>query len=423
MTEYILIPVIIILLLVIQGFFSNSEMAVVSSNKIRLKYMQKKGDKRAIIVFDFLNNHEKLFGTTLVGINIATVVSTSISDHYFVNVLSRDSTVVSELVRMGLLPILIMHPLILIFGEIFPMSMARKFPTITALRNSYILKTAYFILYPLMILVSTISKLFKKLFRSNKEGFGAITRDELQLIFDGKFDNASDVTRKLVEDVFNLNNLTAYDIMVHLNDVLAVDENITVAELKKIILSSAYNRFPVYRDSIFNIVSTVHSISILGIDDEESIKSCTEKLYIVPSTKKASDVLKELKKNRKYMAIVVDEFGAACGIITIENIAEEIIGKVGEEQIPFKEKQIAKEGEDIILDGLTYLDDLFDMTGINLTDEDAETISGIINIALGRIGRKGEVVNFKDKITFEILDSSDRFVKTVKVKRIEDYEE
>ena len=178
------------------------------------------------------------------------------------------------------------------------------------------------------------------------------------------------------------------------------------------ILSSQYSRFPVYSDSIFNIVSTIHVTSILSASPSESIKLYTEKLYIIPSSKKVLDILKELKTNRKYMAIVVDEYGAACGIITLENIAEEIVGEINDS---FATDTTENNANTMIFDALTYLDDFYETTGIDLRNENAETISGIINIGLGHIGRKDEIVNYKGLVKFQIIEASDRAVKTVKV--------
>lgn len=405
------IPFLIILFVLTQSFFSKSEMAMVSSNRIKLDYLSKNGDRRAAIILALLNNPERLFGTTLVGINIATVVSTALADYFFKVVIINKLDFFLQIIEIDLIISFIMVPTILVFGELFPMSIARKYPNTTALRNAKFIKAAYFILFPLMFIVSKISKLIGKTLKIDKEG-DSISKDELELMVVGRFENISDETKKIINEVFDISELTAEDIMVHINEVIAINETSTVGDFKKIIETADFSRYPVYKENIFNISSTISVINILGALDTDPITAYTEKLYIIPSTKPVIQILSELKRNRKYMGIVVDEFGVACGILTIDNIVEEILGGIKgfSPESPESDAQI----EQNIFEAKTYLDDFLEETGINFTEEEAETLGGLINIALGRIGRKGEKVTYKN-VSFEIIEASDRSVKLVKL--------
>jgi len=406
------IPFLIILFIFMQSFFSNSEMAMVSSNRIKLDYLSKNGDKRAAIILALLNNPERLFGTTLVGINIATVVSTALADYFFKVVIIDKLSFILQIIEIDLIISLVMVPTILVFGELFPMSIARKYPNTTALRNAKFIKTAYFVLFPLMFTVSRISKFIGKALKIDKEG-NSISKDELELLVVGRFENISDETKKIINEVFDISELTAEDIMVHINEVVAINETSTVGDFKEVIKTADFSRYPVYRENVFNISSTISVINILGADDTDAITSYTEKLYIVPSTKPVIQILSELKRNRKYMGIVVDEFGVTRrGILTIDNIVEEIIGGIKGFYPESSESEALIEQN--IFDAKTYLDDFLEKTGIDFTDEEAETLGGLINIALGRIGRKGEKVVYKN-VSFEIIEASDRTVKLVKL--------
>ncbi|HQB61558.1 MAG TPA: hemolysin family protein, partial [Spirochaetota bacterium] len=401
------IPFLIILFIFMQSFFSNSEMAMVSSNRIKLDYLSKNGDKRAAIILALLNNPERLFGTTLVGINIATVVSTALADYFFKVVIIDKLSFILQIIEIDLIISLVMVPTILVFGELFPMSIARKYPNTTALRNAKFIKTAYFVLFPLMFTVSRISKFIGKALKIDKEG-NSISKDELELLVVGRFENISDETKKIINEVFDISELTAEDIMVHINEVVAINETSTVGDFKEVIKTADFSRYPVYRENVFNISSTISVINILGADDTDAITSYTEKLYIVPSTKPVIQILSELKRNRKYMGIVVDEFGVTRrGILTIDNIVEEIIGGIKGFYPESSESEALIEQN--IFDAKTYLDDFLEKTGIDFTDEEAETLGGLINIALGRIGRKGEKVVYKN-VSFEIIEASDRTV-------------
>lgn len=405
------IPFLIILFVFMQSFFSNSEMAMVSSNRIKLNYLSKNGDRRAAIILALLNNPERLFGTTLVGINIATVVSTALADYFFKVVIINKLDFILQIIEIDLIISFVMVPTILVFGELFPMSIARKYPNTTALRNAKFIKIAYFVLFPLMFTVSKISKLIGKSLNIDSEG-GSVSKDELELMVVGRFENISDETKKIINEVFDISELTAEDIMVHINEVIAINETSTVGDFKKVIETADFSRYPVYRENIFNISSTISVINILGANNTDPITAYTEKLYIIPSTKPVIQILSELKRNRKYMGIVVDEFGVACGILTIDNIVEEILGGIKgfSPESPESDAQI----EQNIFEAKTYLDDFLEETGIDFTDEEAETLGGLINIALGRIGRKGEKVAYKN-VSFEIIEASDRSVKLVKL--------
>ncbi len=261
-----------------------------------------------------------------------------------------------------------------------------------------------------MFIVSNISSLIGKIFKSHDSGFGKISRDELELLVSGRFSQITENTRKIIKDVFDINELTAKDVMTHLNEVKSVESDSTVEDLKELMKATDYSRFPVFSESIFNIVATIHAVNILGVDDKENIMPYTEKLYIVPSSKPVVQILTELKRNRKYMGIVVDEYGAVCGILTIENISEELIGKMNEDN----DIKRIKEEDKNIFEAKTYLDDFYDKTGINFTDAGAETIGGIINLSLGRIAKKGDRVSFRD-VEFEVIEATDRAVKKVKL--------
>lgn len=416
MTLTFILPFIIIFFLMIQNFFSNSEMAMVSSNRIKLKYLANNGDKNAQIILNLLNKPERLFGTTLVGINLATVITTALSDFYFKKIIYDELTklfsFIDNIISIDTFISFIMVPTILIFGELFPMSIARKYPNTTSLRNAKLIKIGYLSFFPLMLIISNISKIVGILFKTKTNEFGKLTREELQLIVTGRFGNIKEKIKKVMNEVFDITELTAEDIMVHLHEVKLINENSTVKELKDIIISSNFSRFPVYSNEIFNIIGTIHSLNILGLDDDEKIENYTEKLYIVPSSKPVIQILSELKRNRKYMAIVVDEFGIPCGIITIEDIIKKIIGDIAEEETK-EEINNYNDNEDIF-DARIDLKEFYEKTGIDFRNEKVFTLNGIINLALGRIGRKNEKVTYKG-VEFEIIEATDKSVKLIKL--------
>ena len=406
----IIYPSLIIFMIFIQGFLSNSEMAVVSSNRYRIQHLSKSGNKRAGRILFLLDNPEMLFGTTLLGINFATILSSSLADIFFHKYLYDYLHFIERFINIELFVLIIMEPLVLVFGELFPMSLARKYPNVTALNNSFFLGFFYMILYPFMIIPNFISRTISKLASRNAEK--NISRDELELLVTGGFSGFNNRTQEYIKDFFDINELTAQDIMVHLDKVVAISEDAAIADLKKLVNESNHSRLPVYKGNIFNIVATIHAINILGVDEKEVVSHYSDKLYIVPSTKPVIKILSELKTNRKYMGIVVDEYGAVCGIITIKDILREIVGEIHDE---FDSVDIGENNTEVnIYDAEIKLDDFYEETGIDFREEEVETLGGVINLALGRIGRRGEKVIYKG-INFEIINATDRVVKKVKI--------
>ena len=141
-------PFLILLFIVMQGFFANSEMAMVSSNRIRLNFLAKQGNSRANIILNLLNSPERLFGTTLVGINIATVTASALSDFYFEEIIAHRFPVIEHYIPITVLTLFIVEISVLIFGELYPMSIARKYPNTTAIRNAYLIKAGYIFFFP-----------------------------------------------------------------------------------------------------------------------------------------------------------------------------------------------------------------------------------------------------------------------------------
>lgn len=410
MTINLIYTGIIMIFILIQGFLSNSEMAMVSCNKFRLQYLVKNGNKRASIILNLLNNPHRLFGTTLLGINISTILATTAADYYFKDYLAHELIFIEKYISSEVLILLVMLPIILIFGELYPMSIARKYPNAHVLKNALLVKFFSIILYPLMIIPNVISISLGKIF--NKFKVNELTREELEFLVTGSFANVTKNTREYMKDLFDINDLTAENVMVHLNNVVAINEDAAVADLKKIINSTNHNRIPVYRKDIFNIVATIHVINILGADDKEPIMSYFDKLYIVPTSKPIIKILSELKRNRKEMGIVVNEYGVVSGILTIKDILKEFVGDISKEShIEYIDDKIIN-GD--IFDAIMKLDVFYEKTGIDFRNEDVETLGGIINIAAGRIVKKNEKVTYKD-INFEVIEVTDRAVKTIKL--------
>jgi putative hemolysin len=401
---------LIVFFLFVQGFFANSEMSVLSLNRFRLKNLANNGNERAGIILNLLNNPDRLFGTTLFGTNLATIILSYLADLYFHKYIAEHLTSITRFISMEIIILITIEPLILVFAELIPMSFGRKYSLSSALKKAKMIKFFNIIFTPVMFFAVIIPKLMKKMFKKSS-GENGISREELKILFASSYANITSRMQQYIKELFDTSHLTAEDIMVPLNEVVACEENESLGKLKETIEKTGFTRIPVFKEDIFNITGTVHAVNILGADDKGRASDYIDKLYIVPATKPIFQILSELKTNRKYMAVVVDEYGAVSGLLTLEDILNEIFRDIMKDKETPKKKDAKEEN---IFSADMELTDFYEKTGIDFQDENVATLGGIINLSLGRIGRAGEVVEYGG-VKFKVLEATDKVVKKVQL--------
>lgn len=322
---------LIILSLVMQAFFAGSEMGIISSNRIKISHRALQGNRRAKHLERLLENPEKLLGTTLVGVNIAVIVGSSMA----VSVASR----FFKNPEAAAISILIMLPLILIFGQIFPMTFARKNSLIFSLAVALPIKAAYFILFPLVFVTGKIANFFSKLFggkQAKKSHF--VTRDELKLLIkEGmKKGIADDMVMDMAYEIFDFGKTDAEDIMVPLKNIVSASKDATVDELTRTIIDTGYSWIPIYGEGPDNIIGLVKATDLLTEDSKKLSLDVMRPCYLVRENELLEDVLKKMQQDRINFAIVADLKGKLMGIVTLEDIIEEIVGEIEDEYTPKK---------------------------------------------------------------------------------------
>ena len=323
---------LIILSLVIQAFFAGSEMGIISSNRIKISHRSLQGDKRAKYIEKLLESPEKLLGTTLVGVNIAVIVGSSMAA-------SLTSRFFKNAEAAAAISTLIMLPLILIFGQILPMIFARKNSLLFSLAIALPIRTAYFILFPLVFVAGKLANLFSKLFggkRAKKSHF--VTREELKLLIkEGmKKGVVDDTVMDMAYEIFDFGKTDAEDIMVHIENVVSVSKDATVEELIRAIINTGYSRIPIYSEEPSNIIGVVKATDLLIEDSAKKAVDVMRPSYLVKENELLEDVLKKMQRDRINFAIVSDLQGKLVGVITLEDIIEEIVGEIEDEYTPKK---------------------------------------------------------------------------------------
>ena len=403
---------ILIILLVFSAFFSASEIAFILSNKIKLEIKARKKNLAAQSALYFSQNPQNFFTTILIGINIATIAFASIS-----------AILLSTLFNLNELAILIISTLVLLFlGELIPKYLAREAADRFILFTSIPLRFVSFILYPFIKFFSWISTLLTQQAPSNDIGINSLFNRETIDSLVKESHEAGIVDRKesdIISKVLNLADQRVYEAMRPRTEIVGVEIIHTIDEALAIFIDSGYSKLPVYEESVDNIKGVIYSYDIFKAP--ENVQAITRKILFVPETKKSFEMLNEFLSNRISIAVVVDEFGGTAGLVTMEDIIEELFGEIRDEY-DVEENICRKIAEkSFLISGKVEIDFINEKYNLKLPLGDYETIAGFISTSLGRIPIQGENVKI-DHFNFLIARASNKNIEVVKLLVESDHE-
>ena len=407
----VLCILIVLCCLILHAFFCASEMALVSASRLRIRHLADSGDPRARTITKLLDSPEKFLSTTMVGIDLFLVLGATVASYLF-----------SQRLGFGdqgpFIATVIMLPLILIFAEIIPKNMARPRANRLSLLVCLPLRVTYYLLYPLVKIVSWISIHLLKIFGVDQETNKLFTSvDDIRLLMEeGKRQGAlTEVEEKMVARVFDFGENDISEVMVPLIDVTLAPEDATVKQIRRIISETGHTRIPIYRDRVDKIIGTVQVSDLVMALDEQGIDSLIREPYIVPESKPLEDLLDELRNNDMNMAIVVDEYGGVAGIATLENIIEEIVGEIRDEYDLDEISLFRMKGNAAEVSGRMRLDELNDILGMDLPeDKEEETIAGFLIDLIGKIPPVGEKIEYNGHF-FMITQATDRRIVRLEI--------
>ncbi len=395
---------------ILAGFFSGIETGLISLDRLSLEQNAKKDTKKKKIL-KFLENPEKLFGTTLFGTNISIVIVTSIS----IYLLKKNDLEISEKIVTILIAVLI-----LIFAEIIPKALFRDYPNKLVSKCFPLLNFFGIIFAPFVKFVSHLHHFLAKIFKLNKtDRSGIITREDLSFMLSETKDENSiqNDQKQMLEEVLEFTELDAENVMIHRTEIVAFEKDTPIDKVIITARKRGFTRFPIYDENIDNIIGILIIFDILKKPDIKKAKDALHKPLFVPENKDVNTLLKEMQSNKKSMAIVVDSFGGTAGLITIEDILEEIVGEIEDEYDNVRTVQEVKKinANTFIVQGFVEIDFLNDDFGMNLPEGDYETIAGMIIHKLSQIPKmntKIDIENWK----IEILQATSK--KIIKIKLI-----
>ncbi len=399
----------LVLCIVLSGLFSAMETAYSTASKVRLTTMSDEGDKKAGKVLKLLNNYEKVLFTVLVGNNIVNIIATTLATLLFIAMMGDIGATVSTIV---------ITVVVLLFGEISPKMLAKQHPEGFA-KNVYgFLRVCMFILTPITFILDGWKWLLSKIFRFPQTA--SFSEEELITIVETA-ENEGQLEKhesELIRSAIEFEDLDVRDIMVPRVNVEAVPEDATMEEIYKVFVESGYSRLPVYRDDIDTIVGILHEkdFSVLLHDGGTDIKPLIKKCIYLTQSIKISTALGMLQKEKIHMAIVVDEFGGTDGIVTLEDILEELVGEIYDEH-DSEEEQIKKiDDHTYIIKGDENFEEMLEELDVKSPDEETEatTVGGFVSEQLDRMPAPGDKLTV-DGMEMEVIKATDKKVDEIKV--------
>lgn len=396
--------VALVILIGLSAFFSSAETAYTTVSKIRIRSLCDEGDKRALKVNKIIEDSGKMLSAILIGNNIVNISASSLATTLAIKIWGSYATGIVT----GVLTLII-----LIFGEITPKTLATLNAEKIALGYSSIIYGLMWVLTPVIAVVNKLSLIVLKVLRvdTNKK-VSTITETELRTIVDVGHEEGvieSD-ERKMINNVFDFGDSLAKDIMVPRIDMICISKDDPYEEVLAVFKKEKYTRIPVYEDSQDNVIGILNVKDLLLSDSEKDFKvtQIMREPYFTYEYKKTSELLDEMKKTSNNISIVLDEYGATAGLITLEDILEEIVGEIRDEYDSDEEDSIKKiKNNEYIIDGIMKLDDINEALDIGLKSKDYDSLGGLIIEILDHLPTKGESVQYKNcKFVVEKLDKN-----------------
>jgi len=405
----------LIILVILSGFLSGSETAITATSKARILYRKKKGSKRAGYVLELLDKKDNVISTLLLSNNLVNILASSLATAFFYDVFGVEGIFYATL---------IMTVVIVIFAEVLPKTYAINRPNRTALLISPVIYYLNKILFVFVFLINLIVRLIFRKKENNIKDADLQSEEELKGVIDLYKTSNPDYEQEkdMLQSILQLNDITVEEIFTHRKNIYSIDSSLKTSEIINKINNSRYTRIPFWRDNPENIIGLLN-VRTLNIDlknHNESKEIIFEKIsnpWFIPETTNLLEQLVEFKKRKEHLAFVVDEFGELLGLITLEDIIEEIVGEIVDEiDVPENDFKLNNYGK-MIINGEKNIRDLYKSFDLDPPEIESSTIAGYILDISKKIPSYGET--FKDNnFNFKILSHSKKQISKIEISKI-----
>ena len=405
--------VFIVLLVLLSGFFSATETAFSSANRTKLKVKAQDGNKAAQNAIKLIDKFDKLLSAILVGNNLVNITLSVLFNNIF-------ETVIHNPAVSGVVSVAVSTVIVLTFGEITPKMIAKENSEKVAMAFGYPMKAIMVILYPITIIFAGLKFLLKKIFKNKSDD--RITEEELlSIVEEAQEDGSLDMQeRELISSAIEFDDSEVQDIFVPRVNVIAVSVDMSMEKIKELFLEHNFSRMPVYNGTIDSIIGMIHNIDFFTALEkgEQSIKNYITPVAVATEHMKISTLLKTLQRQKVHMAVVVDEYGGTLGIVTLEDILEELVGEIWDEHDEVINYFNQVDDTTYIVDGRAELDKFFETFGIDKDEAekfDSQTVSGWVIEQTGDIPKKFQSFDYNN-LTIIVNRLTQRKILDVKVK-------
>jgi len=399
----------LLLLFVFSAFFSGSETALMAIDRLRVKYLADKGRPGARQLDALLARPEGLLSAILIGNNLVNIMASVFATALFLELFGA---------RGELMTILVLTPLLLIFSEIFPKTLAANYPEQISFVVLHPIRFIMWALKPIIVVVGGLSHFFARLF-SRSEPRPLISEDEIRSIIE--FGEQSGVVhidkRRMLHGVIDLSEMRVRDVMVPRTEVVGIAVDTPFDVLVNLCAKARHSRFPVYEEDLDRVVGVIHSKEVLSYLDrpgEFSLREVTRPPYFVPEAKPIESLLQAFRRKHLHLAVVVDEYGGVEGIVTLEDIIEEIIGEI-QDEYDDEEALVHSAGPDrFLVDGSATLRYINRRFALSLSEEHVNTLAGFLLHTLGSIPAQGDVCEV-DGVRLTVREVEDRRIEMIEL--------
>lgn len=407
---------IMIVALILCGIASASETAFTSLSRIKLKNLVEEGDKKAVEIERMLAQPNTFLSTILIVNSVAVIVASSMA-----TVLAlRFSTSLGELISSVLISLIV-----LIFCEITPKTAAVQNPLRWARALLPLVRGTAWLLHPIVVVLSTITNSLVRMMGGQVKRGPFVTEEELRLLVTvGEEEGVlEEEETEMIHSIFEFADTTVHEVMVPRIDMVTLESDATVNDAVDIAMEGGFSRIPVFEDTIDNIIGVLYTKDMLKQlregHENVPIRTLVRAAYYVPETKKLDDLLREIRQRRIHMVIVIDEYGSVAGLVTIEDLVEEIVGDIRDEYDREENLYEKINQYEYIVDAKMSIDEFNELMETDLENEDYDTLGGFLYAQLDKIPVPGDTITF-DGLSFTVMDTRGRRITKVRVERQRD---
>lgn len=422
---------IIIILVLLNAFFAASEVAFISLNDIKIEKMANEGNKKAKTIKSMLNNPTKFLATIQIGITLAGFLSSAFASESFASKLAPLLNSMLPQLTMEtwntisiVLITIILSYFTLILGELVPKRIAMKYYEKIAFASVGIIKLIYVLTAPFVKFLTFSTNLVSKLFGVSGKEEETVTEEEIRMMLDVSEEKGAieENEKEMINNIFEFNDKTVSAVMIPRKEVFAVEKDTPISDVIEMLSDEKeYSRVPVYSESIDNIIGMVYVKDILLTikNNDKKLKDLMKDAYFIPETMLIDDAFEALRKNRKQIAVVVDEYGGTSGIVTMEDILEEIVGEIYDEYDDYDEDIKQIDEKTFLANGNVAIKDIEELFDVKLEEGNFDTLSGYLVSKISKVPTKndiGRIVELEN-ILFTIEQVKDKHILKVKIQK------